>query len=116
MICLSSTLISTFGLEPIISIAAPILDVIYPPVLVLILLSFFQKYILTVWVYRLAALGTLMISLLTAAGSVFPLSQRLLSQLPLSGLGLGWIVPAVICALAGCLLHRRSPDQRHSPA
>ena len=41
--CVSSAVVSNIGLDQIISIASLILDVIYPPVLVLIILSYVKK-------------------------------------------------------------------------
>ena len=64
VVCVFSAVVSNFGLEQIISIAAPILNVVYPPALVLILLSFFDRFIQNDWVFRLAALGALAYSLL----------------------------------------------------
>ena len=41
VICVSSAVISNLGLDMIIAIATPVLDIVYPPMLVLILLSWF---------------------------------------------------------------------------
>ena len=54
--CVFSAVVSNFGLDQIISIASPILDIVYPPTLVLILLAFFSNRIRSDWVYRLATL------------------------------------------------------------
>ena len=105
IICLFSAVVSNFGLEQIVSIAAPILDVVYPPTLVLIVLALFP--IPNCWVHRMAALGAVAVSLLGAARSLgAPLDA--LDALPLSAYGFGWLLPAAVCGLLGLLIRPRS--------
>ena len=96
-ICLFSAVFSCVGLEQIVSIAAPVLGVVYPPTLVLICPSFFDERIPSDWVFRLAALGALLGSLLASAGV----------PLPLAAFGFGWVLPAAGCGIAGGLLGRK---------
>lgn len=98
--CVFSAVVSCFGLDTIISIAAPILDLVYPPTLVLILLAFFNQQIQRDWVYRLAALGALATSLFGLLRS-WGLPFDFLDFLPLSALGFGWVLPAVVCGAIG---------------
>lgn len=109
-ICALSVVISNFGLDQIVSIAAPILDVVYPPTLVLILLAFFGAYIPNDWVYRCSAAGALVVSLLTAVSAYGGVDMPFLNHLPLADLGFGWVVPAAVCGLLGWLagLFRKS--------
>ena len=107
LICLCSSIITTFGLNQIIAIAAPILDVVYPPTLLLIVLSFFERFIHNDWVYRLGALGACVVSLmavLTKFGAPF----TFLRSLPLYAYGFGWLLPALVCAVLGSLV----PEKR----
>ena len=106
VVCVFSAVVSNFGLEQIISIAAPILNVVYPPALVLILLSFFDRFIQNDWVFRLAALGALAYSLLEVI-SGFGLSLPILRVMPLANLGFGWILPSLVCGAAGFLIPNR---------
>ena len=100
-ICIFSAVVSNVGLEQIVSIAAPVLSIVYPPTLVLIALAFFCRRIQNDWVYRLAALGALAASLLDVAG-------LLPGWLPFTSLGFGWVLPAAICGISGCLLSKKS--------
>ena len=107
LICVFSAVVSNFGLEQIVSIASPILDVVYPPTLVLIALAFFRRWLPNDWVCRLAALGALAVSGLTAARNLgAPL--EVLDLLPLSSFGFGWVVPAAVCGLLGLLAGRKT--------
>ena len=106
VICLFSAVVSCIGLDQIVSIAAPILNIVYPPTLVLIVLSFFDKHIHSDWVFRMAALGALLTSLLTTVAD-FGVSVPLLHLLPLDALGFGWVLPAVIFGAAGALVGRK---------
>ena len=104
LICVFSAVASNVGLEQLVSISAPILDVVYPPTLVLILLAFFGGQIQNHWVFRLAALGALLTSLLGALNSVAGVSISLLRSLPLASLGFGWVLPATIGGCLGALI------------
>ena len=102
-ICAFSGFFSTFGLNQIIAIAGPILDVVYPPTLMLLAMSFFARRVTNVWAYRLGALGALVVSLMTVAAR-FGAPFGFLSSLPLNSLGFGWILPAIVCAVAGSMI------------
>lgn len=89
--CVFSAVVSNFGLDQIISIASPILDIVYPPTLVLILLAFFSNRIRNDWVYRLATLGALLFSVLSVLKNTFGAPWAF------------WITcPCPLWALAGC--------------
>ncbi len=65
IIVVFSYVVSNFGISTIIQFSSPILSILYPVVIVLILLSFFRKYIKQVAVYRICALVVLLISAAT---------------------------------------------------
>ncbi len=101
VICVFSAVVSNFGLNEIIAIASPILSVVYPPTLALIVLALFGRRIRNDWVFRLAALGALVISLLEVISSYTGLEIAFLSHLPLASLGFAWVVPALLCGVIG---------------
>lgn len=103
VICAFSAVVSNFGLDQIVSVAAPILSIVYPPALVLILLSFFSSRIKSNLVFQLGSLGALAVSLLTVAED-FGLSVPFLSALPLYAWGFSWLLPALVCVLVGILV------------
>ena len=107
IICVFSAAVSNFGLNEIIAIASPVLSVVYPPTLVLIVLAFFGDRIKKDWVFRLAALGALAVSLLEVLRTYTGVDLALLDALPLASLGFGWVVPAAVCGVIGALLPAR---------
>ena len=102
-ICLSSSIITTFGLNQIIAIAAPILDVVYPPTLFIIVLSYFDRWIKNDWVFRLGAGGACFVSFMSVLNG-YGAPFGFLSSLPFYSYGFGWILPAVICGGIGFLI------------
>ena len=110
-ICVFSAVVSNLGLDRIVAVAAPVLDVIYPPTLVLIFISLLAPH-LPDRISRGAAIGALLTSVLctlTANGAAIPLVE----SLPLYDLGLSWLIPAAVFGLAASLLrgHARKAEK-----
>ena len=102
VICVSSAVISNLGLDMIIAIATPVLDIVYPPMLVLILLSWFgDKLHKSVYVSSVA--GSLIASVLATA-SLYGMNVPVIDSLPLASLGLGWLTPAAVFGLVAYLV------------
>ncbi|HIV34661.1 MAG TPA: branched-chain amino acid transport system II carrier protein [Candidatus Blautia intestinigallinarum] len=91
-----SYVISNIGLNNIISISAPILSVLYPPMIVLVVLTVFDNVLKNKHVAGFGAYAALIYSIL----EVFVLTPEMVAAVPFGSLGLGWIVPAVI----GCVI------------
>jgi len=106
IICLCSAVFANFGLDQIISIAAPVLNIVYPPTLVIIFMALLKKWLPEVHVHRMAALGALLVSLMEAAVG-FGLPMPFLAKLPLASLGFGWILPAALFAVLGVIFFGR---------
>lgn len=107
LIGLFSMVVSNFGLSTIISIATPILSLVYPVVVVLILLSFFRNKIKNPHIYKGAALFAFVISFLTILES-YGIQLDFIHFLPFSSVGLNWILPAVIGGIIGALIRSDS--------
>ena len=105
-ICVFSAVVSNLGLDRIVAVAAPVLDVIYPPTLVLIFISLLAPR-LPDRVSRGAAIGALLTSVLCALNAN-GIHIPFMANLPLYDLGLSWLLPAVIFGLAASLLPGRS--------
>ena len=108
IICAFSAIVASFGLEKIVSVSLPILNVVYPPALVLIFLSFFNRHIKNDWVFRFSALGALITSLFAVAtdlGAPF----TWIHHLPLSTLGFSWILPSIFGGLLGGISRKILP-------
>ena len=102
VICVFSAVVSNLGLDRIVAIAAPVLDMVYPPALVLILISLLMPKV-SDFVSRAATLGALLTSVLCTI-HLYVDKLTFLEALPLYDLGLSWILPAVIFAAAAALL------------
>ena len=97
VICVFAAVVSNLGLDTIIAIAPPILDIVYPPTLVLILLSWFGDK-LHKSVYVSSVVGALLASVLSTA-ELYGINIPVVESLPFASLGLGWVLPAVIFGL-----------------
>ena len=104
VICVSSAVISNLGLDMIIAIATPVLDIVYPPMLVLILLSWFgDKLHKSVYVSSVA--GSLIASVLATA-ELYGMNIPVIDSLPLASLGFGWLTPAAVFGLVAYLVSK----------
>lgn len=111
-ICVFSAVVSNLGLDRIVAVAAPVLDVIYPPTLVLIFISLLMPRVPD-RISRGTVIGALLTSVLctlTAHGVRIPF----VASLPLYDLGLSWLLPAAVFGLAASLLpgHSRTHEER----
>jgi len=122
LICVVSFFLSNVGVDNIISIAGPILEVIYPVAIVLIVLNLLSAFIPNKYFYSGAVIGTLCIS--TFQGLVagkklintllvnvkivpasnpealsFETTSRVLKSLPFEGIGFPWLLPAIAMSL-----------------
>lgn len=103
VISLVSLVLSNLGVETIISIASPILQVIYPMFMIMVVLSFFSKHIPKRTVYQCSVGAAFLITLLHEVG--LRLSHPIeMTFLPLYDLGLYWVVPALLGGILGTLL------------
>ncbi len=89
IICVFSAVVSNLGLDRIVAIAAPVLDIVYPPALVVIIISLVMPKVHD-YVSRAAAVGAIGSSILCT------LKVPFMQELPLYDLGLYWILPAVV--------------------
>ena len=94
-VCVFSAAAANFGLDTIVSIAAPVLNVVYPPTLVVVGFSFFEKWLPNHSAVRFAAVGALAVSIAQTLGI------QAANSLPLAAFGFGWLIPALVCGAAG---------------
>lgn len=104
-----SMIVSNFGLTTIISIATPILSLVYPVVVVLILLSFFKHKIKNTNIYKGAALFAFIISFISVLES-YGVPFAFIHSLPFSSVGLNWILPAVAGGIIGAFIKSKQPQ------
>lgn len=99
-ICIFSSVASNLGVDKIISIAAPILTIIYPVSILLVIMSTFNKCFSKSAVFKCSAYITLLISLLNVVDSL-GININFVHKLPLDSIGFNWVVPAIIGGLVG---------------
>ena len=99
---LMSMLLANIGLAGILSLSVPVLNAIYPIAIILIVVEFLPGRFQRASVWRLGILFTAIQSI-PAALPFGPLST-LMNALPLSSLGFGWLLPALIGIGAGLLM------------
>ncbi|MGL5751232.1 MAG: branched-chain amino acid transport system II carrier protein [Paraclostridium sp.] len=112
-ICTFSALVSNFGVDKIIQIAAPILTVIYPVTIVLVVMNSFKNVFTSNATFKGAAYTTLLISLLTVIDSL-GISINFVHSLPLAQLGFNWIVPAILGGLLFTMLSKKTLGKNSS--
>ncbi|WP_164977454.1 branched-chain amino acid transport system II carrier protein [Ancylomarina salipaludis] len=108
-ITLISFLLANLGVEQIVYFSGPILNMIYPAILVLIILNLFDKYIRFKGVYSGVVGGTLAFSILIFICQSFDaLSQtrNWLLSFPMSTYEMGWLLPAIIGGLATSMTYK----------
>ena len=97
-----SFFMSNLGLDKIIALAAPILSAFYPPLIVLVIFALLDKWITSKYVGGIAAYTVFFTSLLSVLHG-FGLPFDFIKLLPFTKLELGWVVPAIVGALIGCI-------------
>ncbi|GAA2968324.1 branched-chain amino acid transport protein [Ligilactobacillus murinus DSM 20452 = NBRC 14221] len=113
--CFASFLTANFGLETIIAWSNPMLMFLYPLSMVLILLSVFSPLFKRDGVVYLAVVVCTVVPAFFDMIVAFPkvVSQSafgltvadLRAYLPLAGIGMSWVVPALVGLVVGLLVH-----------
>ena len=111
ILSLFSMMIANIGLTQLISVSLPMLTMIYPPAIVLVLLSFLHHAFggsRAVYAGALIPAGLIStIDAIKAAGADTRIFSDMLGFLPLYSEGLGWVIPAVAGGLLGLLIAGR---------
>lgn len=111
-VCVISPVIANIGLDEIIAISEPVLSIVYAPALTLIILTIVGDKIKNDNVFKAAALGAFLISVLETAAN-HGLGFQFVNYLPLHHFGFGWLLPTVICGVAGYFI--KSDKKKVSP-
>lgn len=105
-----SFFMSNLGLDKIIALAAPILSAFYPPLIVLVIFAVLDNWITSKYVGGIAAYAAFITSLLSVLNG-FGLPFGFVSDLPLTKLALGWVVPALVGAVIGGIYSATRKDE-----
>jgi LIVCS family branched-chain amino acid:cation transporter len=109
---LISLLLANMGLAKILLVSVPLLESVYPIIIVLIMLALFHNffkgkrevYVYPVGVTITIVLADIIYSIGTSLGINFGFIKQLLNYLPLYQLGLGWFIPAILSAILAVLI------------
>lgn len=90
-----SILIGALGVDKIIVISVPILNILYPVAITLIVTTLLGKYITNIKAIRLGVYTSLVISIIGELDIVN------LGFLPLASLGFSWLIPTIVSIIIG---------------
>jgi LIVCS family branched-chain amino acid:cation transporter len=107
--CLVSAFIACMGLAAIIKLAAPILMILYPGVIVVVTAAFFARSARSDRIVRCACAGALAGSAFDVFGLSFP---GLFEALPWHDYGFAWLLPALVCGILGACIGRPGAQKR----
>ncbi len=99
--------IALLGVDRIVSLTAPLFGLLYPSMIVLVILGAFRRFIPNDGAYRGAFFCVLLfnaIETVIAYGLKAQFLQTIVDVMPLSSLGLGWVLPFVVGLIVGGLL------------
>lgn len=112
IITLFSFVISNFGLNTILSISVPVLQIFYPFSLVIIILGLIHdKFKFSRSTYVVSAIITFAISILTMLvnyGVELPFLTKIIKSLPFYSVGLNWVIPSILSILLTQLISKRT--------
>ncbi|WP_346888035.1 branched-chain amino acid transport system II carrier protein [Clostridium sp. UBA1056] len=103
-VCVFSGIVANFGVSSIIKFSLPILSIIYPPTVVLIILSLFRDKIKNNNVYVLSTYTALFVSVVTVLNDMgigSSIGIPIVTTLPFANLGFNWVVPVLVAGIIG---------------
>lgn len=104
VISLISIVIGSLGVDKIVTISGPILNVLYPVAITLIFTTLFDKYITNIKAVRLGVYTSLVFGILSIIPSID------LSFIPLGSAGFAWFLPTVAAIIIGYILFPKKKD------
>lgn len=111
-ICVFCAVAGTFGVTNIINYVTPIFLTIYPPLIVLTVLGFVDKWIPNDGIYKGAVYTSTFFGFLDGVIAVFPNFTGLydvLSYIPLFTDGFGWVIPSLAMGVIMGIVYRGKP-------
>lgn len=106
-ICIFSAVVSNFGVSTIIKFSIPILQTIYPVMIILVILTIFTNKIKNDNTFKGAAYFVFVSSILSVVNSLTG-SFDFINVLPFSSLGFGWVLPGIIGAIVGSFVKTKN--------
>ena len=97
-ISLISYIIACQGVDKIVKLSVPILNVLYPVAITIIFVTMLNKFITNIIAIRLAVYVSLV------CGILFSFFGTALNFIPLASVGFGWVIPTVIALVIGLFI------------
>ncbi|MGG7078747.1 branched-chain amino acid transport system II carrier protein [Clostridium sardiniense] len=104
VISIISIVIGCLGVDNIVKISGPILNVLYPVAITLIATTLLDKFLTNINAVRLGVYTSLVFGLLSQVPGIN------LSFIPLGSQGFAWLIPTVVAILVGCVLFRNKNE------
>lgn len=105
-ICIFGTTAAIIGVSGIVKIGAPILAVVYPPTIVLIILTFFKEKIKNDLIFKLPTFTAVIISFIQVLYEQLGIF-KFITILPLSDIGFNWIIPSFIAFVIALFIKKK---------
>ncbi|MGL5347805.1 MAG: branched-chain amino acid transport system II carrier protein [Peptostreptococcaceae bacterium] len=105
-ICVFSAIVGSFGVDMIIKYSVPMLELVYPVLVLLSVMSIFGEKIKNNNAFRGGAYATLLTSVMSVANGLFGIAP-FMTKLPLAEFGFNWIIPAIVGVLVGSLIRTK---------
>ncbi|TQQ84490.1 branched-chain amino acid transport system II carrier protein [Peptacetobacter hominis] len=99
-VCVFSAIVANFGVSTIIKFSIPILQIVYPAMIILVVMTLFTEKIKNDNSFKGAAYMTLIASILSVINSLTG-AFGFINMLPFERLGFGWILPGIVGAVIG---------------
>ncbi len=112
-ICVLAACMASIDVSGIIKVASPILDIVYPPSIVLIVLSFFKEKIKNRNVYIFSTYAALIIGALTVFSTKVP-AFDIVNHIPLAKFGFNWVIPVIIVGIIGNFIPHKGDEAKVS--
>lgn len=109
ILVISALLISNLGLNKLIAISVPVLTAIYPPAIIVIVLSFFWRFMNRTHVVLIpVTLVSFIFGIVEGlkASSLKGIVPNALTSLPLAEQNLAWLIPSVIVLVLAVIVDR----------
>ncbi|EOV9528466.1 branched-chain amino acid transport system II carrier protein [Bacillus cytotoxicus] len=117
-VCIFSFVVSNLGLSLLIKITLPVLIILYPITIILIFVSFIDKYTKRKpSVYIGAMMAAFFISCINALdniGMVPTAITSIVSTIPFYKLGVGWLIPAILGGIVGYFIPQTQMESEFS--
>ena len=101
VISLISYVIACQGVDKIVKLSVPILNVLYPVAITIIVVTMLNKFITNIVAIRLAVYVSLV------CGLLFSFFGTALNDLPLASVGFGWVIPTILALVIGLFIKPR---------